>query len=145
MEEAEARLRVGAARVARLGTITPEGRVHLVPICFALDGDAIYSAVDAKPKRSRALQRLENIRANPEVAILVDAWDEDWANLWWVRLRGRASVLEAGAELGRALELLRAKYSQYRDDPLGPVIAVHFHEWRAWSASTHGDSPVTVL
>jgi PPOX class probable F420-dependent enzyme len=135
MDEAEARHRVEAARVARLGTLTPEGLVHLVPICFALDGDVLYSAVDAKPKRSRALQRLENIRVNPEVAVLVDAWDEDWANLWWARLRGRARVVETGVEHERALQLLRAKYAQYRDDPLGSVIAVDVHERHRWSSS----------
>jgi PPOX class probable F420-dependent enzyme len=121
--------------VARLATLTPGGRLHLVPICFALAGDVLYSAVDRKPKRSRELKRLENVRAHPEVCVLVDEWDEDWSKLWWVRLRGRARVLEIGPEQGRAHELLRARYEQYRDDPLGPVIAVDLDEWRAWSAA----------
>jgi PPOX class probable F420-dependent enzyme len=125
---------VALARVARLGTLTPEGRLHLVPICFALDGDRLYTTVDAKPKRSRALQRLANVRANPEVCVLVDRWDEDWSALWWVRLRGRARVLETGEEHERALGLLRAKYVQYAQDPLGPVIAVDIEERRSWSA-----------
>jgi PPOX class probable F420-dependent enzyme len=135
MDDAEARRRVETARVARLATLTPDGRPHLVPVCFALDGQTLYTSVDAKPKRSRALQRLENVRANPEVCVLVDEWHEDWSLLWWVRLRGRARVLEAGEELARAHELLRAKYEQYAEDLLGPVIAVDVEEQRGWSAS----------
>jgi PPOX class probable F420-dependent enzyme len=126
--------RIEAARVARLGTLGKDGRIHLVPICFALDGDRLYTATDAKPKRSRALARLANVRANPEVCVLIDHWDEDWSALWWVRLRGRASVLESGPQHERAIALLRAKYSQYAHDPLGPVIAVEVEERRAWSA-----------
>jgi PPOX class probable F420-dependent enzyme len=135
MDEAEARRRVEQARVARLGTLAPDGQLHLVPICFALAGDTLYTAVDAKPKRSRALQRLENVRASPGVCVLVDEWHEDWSGLWWVRLRGRARVLDGGEEQERAHALLRAKYEQYAADPLGPVIAVDVEEWRAWSPS----------
>jgi PPOX class probable F420-dependent enzyme len=135
MDETEARRRVETARVARLGTLAPDGRLHLVPICFAVADDTLYTSVDSKPKRSRALQRLENVRANAEVCVLVDEWHEDWSLLWWVRLRGRARVLEEGEEEARAHALLRAKYEQYAADPLGPVIAVDLAERRAWSAS----------
>jgi len=139
MDDLEARQRVADARVARLGTLTRAGQVHLVPICFVLDGDRLYTAVDGKPKRSRALRRLENVRAHPEACVLIDGWDEDWSKLWWVRLRGRAVVLEGGPEHERALQLLRAKYGQYAEDPLGPVIAVVLGEWRSWSAGTAGE------
>lgn len=135
MDEAEARRRVAEARVARLGTLTPAGRLHLVPVCFAIEGETLYTAVDAKPKRSRALRRLENVRANPEACVLVDEWHEDWSQLWWVRLRGRGRVLEDGEELALAHSLLRLKYEQYVDDLLGPAIAVDIAEWRGWSAS----------
>jgi PPOX class probable F420-dependent enzyme len=131
----ELRDRVTEARVARLATIDPEGRPHLVPVCFALDGDTVYSAVDQKPKRSQELQRLRNIRANPAIALIVDHYDEDWTQLWWVRLRGRAAVLEPGPERERALALLADKYEQYRaDPPRGDVLAVRVEEWRSWSA-----------
>jgi len=131
----ELRDRVTEARVARLATIDPEGRPHLVPVCFALDGDTVYSAVDQKPKRSQELQRLENIRANPAIALIVDHYDEDWTQLWWVRLRGQAAVLEPGPERERALALLADKYEQYRaDPPRGDVLAVRVEEWRSWSA-----------
>jgi PPOX class probable F420-dependent enzyme len=129
----EAKLTV--ARVARLATLDPDGRAHLVPIVFALDGDTLYSAVDRKPKRSRRLHRIENARARAEVTILVDHYEEEWGRLWWIRLRGRARVLDAGEELDRALALLRAKYPQYGDHPpTGPVLAVDVTEVREWSA-----------
>ena len=125
--------RVGEARVARLATVGPDGRAHLVPICFALDGDVLYTAVDQKPKRSRDLQRLRNLRERPWATVLVDHYQEDWSGLWWVRLRGPARVLDDGEEADRALAALAAKYPQYRRDPPGgPVIAVDLAEWRAW-------------
>ena len=123
--------------MARLGTLDPDGRVHLVPIVFVLDGDTLYSAVDAKPKRSRTLRRIENARERPDATVLVDEYDEDWSRLWWVRLRGRARVLDDGEEAARALALLAEKYEQYRRDAPGyPVLAVDVHEWRGWDASS---------
>jgi PPOX class probable F420-dependent enzyme len=126
---------VEAAPVARLATIDPDGRPHLVPIVFALAGDTLYTAVDSKAKRSRRLRRIENARKRPDVTVLVDEYDDDWSRLWWVRLRGRARVVESGAEAERALELLREKYAQYRRAPPGlPVLAVDVEEWRGWAA-----------
>jgi len=128
--------RLTAARVARLATTDPDGRPHLVPIVFALDRETVYSAVDSKPKRSRTLRRIENARARPDVTILVDHYDDDWDRLWWIRLRGRARVLEEGPERKRALTLLAEKYPQYRRTPPdGPVLAVDVDEIRTWSAS----------
>jgi PPOX class probable F420-dependent enzyme len=127
--------RLTAARVARLATTDPDGRPHLVPIVFALAGDTVYSAVDRKTKRSRTLRRIENARVRPDVTILVDHYDDDWSRLWWIRLRGRARVLDTGDERERALELLREKYPQYREEPPdGPVLAVEVTEVRAWEA-----------
>lgn len=92
--------------------------------------------MDAKPKRSRTLRRIENARLRPEVTVLVDHYEDDWARLWWVRLRGRARVLEGGEEAERALALLATKYERYRAAPPGPpVLAVDVLEWRGWSAS----------
>jgi PPOX class probable F420-dependent enzyme len=126
--------RLTAARVARLGTIDPDGRPHLVPIVFALEGDTLYSAVDRKPKRSQKLRRIENARARPDVTILVDHYDDDWSRLWWIRVRGRARVLDDGEERERALGLLAEKYPQYRDEPPdGPVLAVDIAEVREWA------------
>jgi PPOX class probable F420-dependent enzyme len=134
VDEAEQRRRVAAARVGRLATLDPDGRPHLVPICFVLDGDTVYSAVDAKPKRSQRLQRMENVRARPSATLIVDEYDdEDWSALWWVRLRGEGRVLESGEE--RALALLVEKYEQYgREPPAGDVLALDVGEWRGWAA-----------
>jgi PPOX class probable F420-dependent enzyme len=128
--------RLNAARVARLATTDPDGRPHLVPIVFALEGDTLYSAVDRKPKRSQRLRRIENARARPDVTILVDHYEDDWDRLWWIRLRGRARVLDEGVERERALALLREKYEQYRDRPPdGPVLAVDVTDVREWSGA----------
>jgi PPOX class probable F420-dependent enzyme len=127
--------RLVAARVARLATIDPDGRPHLVPIVFALAGDTLYSAVDRKAKTSRRLRRIENARARPDVTVLVDRYDDDWSRLWWIRLRGRARILDDGDERDRALELLREKYEQYRAEPPdGPVLAVDIVETREWTS-----------
>jgi len=127
--------RLVAARVARLATTDPDGKPHLVPIVFACVGDTIYSAVDRKPKRSRTLRRIENARLRPDVTILVDHYEEDWGRLWWIRLRGRARVLDAGEEREQALALLAEKYPQYRDEPPdGPVLAVDVTEVRQWTS-----------
>jgi PPOX class probable F420-dependent enzyme len=124
---------VRKARVARLATLDEAGRPHLVPICFALEGETLYSAVDEKPKRSKQLKRLENIRRHPKVTVLVDHYEDDWSRLWWVRLDGAAQVLDEGTEREHALELLGAKYHQYRSEPpTGPVIAARIDAWRGW-------------
>ena len=130
------RRRVSAARVARLATLDAAGRPHLVPICFVLDGDVLDSAVDEKPKRSPRLKRLVNVRSNPAASVLVDAYEEDWSRLWWVRLDGRARVIEGGPERERALALLAGKYAQHRAQlPRGPVLALAIDGWRAWAAA----------
>ena len=120
------------ARVARLATVDPQGRPHVVPVCFVLDGDTLYTAVDEKPKRTRALQRLRNIEANPNVEVLIDRYEDYWSRLWWVRLRGTARVVDDP----RAVELLAAKYPQYAEHPpAGPVIAVAIEERVEWTSS----------
>lgn len=131
--------RLTSARVARLATTDPDGRPHLVPIVFALDGDTVYSAVDRKPKRSSKLRRIENARARPDVTVLVDHYEDDWSGLWWIRLRGHARVLDDGDEREHALALLAEKYPQYRTEPPdGPVLAVDVTEIRDWSATEEG-------
>jgi PPOX class probable F420-dependent enzyme len=135
MDEADLRRRVAEARVARLATIEADGRAHLVPICFAIEEGRLYSAVDQKPKRSRDLRRLRNLRERPWATVLVDHYEEDWSRLWWARIRGPARILESGDAVERALTLLIEKYPQYRREPPdGPVVAVALAEWRTWSA-----------
>jgi PPOX class probable F420-dependent enzyme len=129
--------RVASARVASLATIGADGSAHLVPCVLALAEDVAYTPVDAKPKRTRSLQRLADIARDPRVVVLVHNWVEDWAQLWWVRLQGRARTVSAAAELEAARRLLLEKYAQYRDArELDPVIAIDIESWRAWSASS---------
>jgi PPOX class probable F420-dependent enzyme len=136
MDSDDMRGRVAAARVARLATLGREGAPHLVPFCFVLSGEVLYSAVDQKKKRTSRLRRLENVRSDPRVSVLVDHYEEDWSKLWWVRIEGRARELEAGAEAKEAVRLLTSKYGQYRErPPLGPVLRVDLERWSGWTAS----------
>ncbi|HKF75790.1 MAG TPA: TIGR03668 family PPOX class F420-dependent oxidoreductase [Candidatus Dormibacteraeota bacterium] len=133
------RRRVTDARVARLATVRPGGGPHLVPFCYVLDGDTVYSAVDRKPKRTLDLRRLVNAAAEPRVSVLVDHYEDDWSRLWWVRLDGRARRLSPGPEAGRALDALAAKYPQYRAArPPGPVLRIDVERWTAWAAADSG-------
>jgi PPOX class probable F420-dependent enzyme len=121
--------------VARLATIAPGSSPAIVPVTFAVDGDRIVTAVDAKPKRGAPLRRVDNIGANPRVALLVDHYDEDWRALWWVRADGRGRILAGGAETERVFGLLRARYPQYAAVELtGPAIVVTVERWTGWSA-----------
>jgi PPOX class probable F420-dependent enzyme len=123
-----------AARVARLATVGPSGP-HLVPIVFAVVGEAVCTAVDGKPKTTPDLRRLRNIRADPRVTVLVDHYADDWSLLWWVRLDGRARVVDAAEPGGlAAIEALTGKYEQYRSTPPpGPVILIQPQRWSHWS------------
>ena len=121
--------RLAAARIGRLATVTPAGRPHVVPVCFALADRRIFTAVDAKPKLTSSLARLENVRATGRASLLVDHYEEDWSELWWVRVDGVAEVI--GSE--RAIDVLAEKYAQYREvRPAGPVIAIEPERWRSW-------------
>lgn len=132
----EARARFEEARVAHLATVGADGAPHLVPITFALDGDVIYTAVDAKPKRGTPLRRFENAAANPRVSILVDAYEPDWTRLWWARADGSASVVADGDRLERAFQLLRARYPQYARVALtGPAMVIAVDRWSGWSSA----------
>jgi PPOX class probable F420-dependent enzyme len=125
------------ARVARLATADAGGRPHVVPLVFVLLGDVVWSAVDAKPKSTQRLRRLANVAATGRASLLVDRYDEDWRALWWVRVDGRAEVLDpADPRAVVAVDGLVAKYAQYRDArPTGPVLAVRCDTWRSWSAT----------
>jgi PPOX class probable F420-dependent enzyme len=126
------------ARVGRLATADAAGRPLVVPVCYVFDDPRLYSAVDAKPKSTRNLRRLRNIADNPHVSLVVDVWDEDWTRLRWVIVEGRAEVLEGGGEFGRAIDLLVAKYPQYRTLPLdrgaGAVVAISPERVLSWQA-----------
>ena len=124
------------ARVGRLATAGASGQPLVVPVCFVLEGGVVYSAVDAKPKRTRDLRRLRNIAENPLVSLVADEWDEDWTRLRWVIVEGRADVLADGEEFGGAIDRLREKYPQYRAMGLsrdaGAVIRITVSRVLAW-------------
>jgi PPOX class probable F420-dependent enzyme len=122
------------ARVARLGTVGSDGAVRLVPICFAVVDGWIVSAVDHKPKRTTQLRRLDDLAATGMATVLVDHYDDDWSQLWWVRVRGRAVVHEAGEPA--AVAALVAKYVQYQERrPVGAVYRIALDEVRSWRAT----------
>jgi PPOX class probable F420-dependent enzyme len=104
---------IASARVGRLATADGSGQPLVVPICYAWDGEALLSAIDAKPKRSGELARIRNIRENPKVSVVIDQYEEDWRRLRWVIIQGLAEVLTAGGDFARAVDLLSAKYPQY--------------------------------
>jgi PPOX class probable F420-dependent enzyme len=127
---------VSEARVARLGTIDPDGTPNLIPFCFALEGDTLFSGVDQKPKTTKLLRRLENIRRDPRVMVLVDHYEDDWDRAWWVRLRGRGRVLSS-EESERGKTLLIEKYPQYVEEPPeDDLLAIEIEEWLGWSMSS---------
>lgn len=126
--------RFGAARVARLATTNEDGTPHLVPVVFALVGDVVWTAVDAKPKSTTALRRLDNVRAHPRVSLLVDNYSDDWSTLWWVRADGAATILDV-EDAAVGLDQLTAKYPQYQEQrPPGPVLKIDVARWSSWSA-----------
>jgi len=129
----EARRRFREARVARLATVRPDGSPHLVPIVFALERDTLCFAVDEKPKRSARLQRIANLEHEPRASAMVDAYDEDWSRLWWVRVDGRTDIVVEGSGLERIQRALAAKYVGYRDrPPPGPAVTLRIEHWRFW-------------
>jgi len=134
--EEEARRRVAAARVGRLATVDQHGRPHVVPICFAISDDRVVSVVDHKAKRTLELRRLENVRQNPDVQLVVDHYDDDWSALWWVRISGKGRVIDRGAMRDEAIDLLATKYPQYREHrPAGPVLLIDITQINGWQAT----------
>lgn len=142
LAEDEAWRRLAAARVARLATVRADGRPHVVPIVFALDGEIAYSIADPKPKARLDLLRHRNIRANPAVSLLVDAYDEAWERLWWVRADGTARVVDEGEERETTIRLLRAKYPQYATwtTPFGSATVIDLDRVASWTIEPAADS-----
>ena len=136
METAELRRRFASSPVARLSTVRPDGRPHVVPIVFALVEDTVFSAVDAKPKRSRDLQRLANLKAEPRCALLVDHYEADWRRLWWVRADGTGEVVAGPPTDHPGIQALVQRFPQYRDEPpSGPLLVVTVHRWSGWTST----------
>lgn len=147
MSPEESRRRFASAPLGHLATADAAAHPHLVPFVFAVDPssdpaqpDRIYTAIDHKPKRTTALRRLANIAENPAVAALVDHYEDDWDQLWWVRADGTGRLVEAGSsESRRAIGLLEARYDAYkRHSPAGPLLAIDVARWSGWTATESG-------
>jgi PPOX class probable F420-dependent enzyme len=127
-------------RVGHLATVDTAGRPVVVPFCFAYDGKAFYSSLDEKPKRAapEKLRRTQNVRSNPEAALVLDHYEEDWRQLRFALIRGRARILHSGHEHGHAVALLRRKYPQHRTMRLGTRPILRIKPWRIfeWSAKS---------
>lgn len=127
---------VAHRRVAHLATADRRAIPHVVPVCFAMSEGTLYVTMDEKPKRlpSTALKRLKNIIENPAVAVVVDRYDEDWALLGWVMLRGNAEILTDGTEHHDAQALLRSRYPQLETMQIAqhPVIALRIERTTSW-------------
>jgi len=127
------------ARIARLATADARGQPYVIPVCFAFDGRAIYTAIDEKPKRTspRRLRRVRNIMANPRVALVVDHYVEDWRRLRYVLVRGTATIIDGGPDHRRAIAHLRDKYRQYRTMRLEtrPILKISPLRIAAWQAN----------
>ncbi|WP_041301540.1 TIGR03668 family PPOX class F420-dependent oxidoreductase [Mycolicibacterium rhodesiae] len=139
MAEMDAPALFAQSPVAMLATVGPDGAPHVVPVVFAVNTDrdppVVYTAVDAKRKSTKRLQRLTNIEANPRVSILVDHYEDDWTQLWWVRADGIAEIHPSGDEMASGYALLRRKYVQYQRLALdGPVVTIAVDRWAAWQA-----------
>ena len=143
LTEAERQL-VTTARSATLGTIARDGRARLVPICFVVVDDLVWSPLDEKPKSVddvRSLARVRDIERDSRVTLLVDRWSEDWTELAWLRIDGRAAVVDPETNV---IAALRAKYAQYADHDLEsrPLIRIEIDDVRSWAASpADGDAP----
>jgi PPOX class probable F420-dependent enzyme len=127
------------ARVGYLATADADARPHVVPVCFALVGDRVVSALDEKPQsvEDEALRRVRDLRANPPAALVVDHYEEDWDRLAWVQVRGRGQVIAPGEdEHDRAVAALHEEYDQYADHDLAarPVLALDPARAISWGA-----------
>ncbi len=131
---------LAGARVGRLATSDSSNNPHVVPVCFAFDGAAIYIVLDRKPKSIELtrLRRVRNILSNPRASLVVDHYEEDWRNLRYVLVSCRAGLLSGEQdEAARAIAMLREKYPQYREMNLegSPVIKLTPQRFAAWSYS----------
>jgi PPOX class probable F420-dependent enzyme len=134
LDERVCRELLSSARVGYLATTGQDLLPHVVPITLAVTDDRLVTVVDQKPKSTTDLRRLRNIADNPRVSVLCDHYSEEWDQLWWVRVDGRAMLVAGGAGRDTAIDLLTAKYPQYRDDrPQGTAVVIEIDSWTGWA------------
>jgi PPOX class probable F420-dependent enzyme len=133
---------IAEGRVGRLGTADSSGQPLVLPICYAFDGESLFSAIDAKPKTQSGerLKRIRNIRDNAKVSVVIDHYDEDWTQLRYVIIQGQAQILTDGPDFSRGADLLLGKYPQYRamglDRGTGLMIKVKPARVTQWQYSS---------
>jgi PPOX class probable F420-dependent enzyme len=133
MDDGEALQRLAAARAGRFASITPDGRPHVVVVTFAMIGRNVVHMIDEKPKTTHQLQRLQNVETLPVATMLVDHYDEDWRQLWWVRVDGEVVIEKDGDNWWEARSRLKEKYRQYRNaPPSGPAIFLSIDRVTHW-------------
>lgn len=120
--------------VGHLGLLDEQGRPRVQPVTFARVGEAIWSAIDDKPKRrpGARLARVRRLQANPSCAFTVDRYDDDWSRLAWLQVVANASIHDVRDDV---LAALAARYPAYRERaPGGPLLRlepVHVVWWRS--------------
>jgi PPOX class probable F420-dependent enzyme len=135
LPEGEARRRFAASRHAVLATVRLDGSPHLVPVVFALLDEVVHTAIDHKPKRSRQLQRLANLEHEPRCSLLVDRYDDEWSQLWWVRADGQAEIMPMPDLDDPGAAALIERYAGYRTrPPTGPLVRITIMRWSGWAA-----------
>lgn len=119
-------------KIGHLATADSSGMPRVVPVCFALDVETLYTALDDKPKRTRQPGRVRDLAANARAAFVADYYDEDWSRLGWVMIRGEAVILDSGEEFACGCDSLRRRYAQYATMTLTPLIAIRISVVRSW-------------
>ncbi len=123
--------------VGRLATADAQGRPHVIPVCFVYENGAFYSAIDEKPKSTTRLKRLRNIADNPQVALVIDVYQDDWSQLAWVMIQGTATLHERGQDHPEILAALRQKYPAYKAMALEirsliEIVPEHVTNWEVF-------------
>jgi PPOX class probable F420-dependent enzyme len=123
--------------VGRLGFLDADDTPRVLPVTYAIEGGALVTAVDHKPKRDPQAEpaRVAYLRRRPDAALTVDRYSPDWSKLAWVQVIGAVAVTDAAAAAG-AIAALRAKYEQYAaQPPRGPVLRLRPRRIVCWTAS----------
>lgn len=122
--------------MAHLALLDGDDRPRVLPVTFALAGEAVWSAIDQKPKRSGEPARLRFLRRRPEAALCVDRYEDDWSRLAWVQLLGRVELMEPDAA-APGMDALVEKYAPYRvEPPGGPVLRLEVERALHWRAAS---------
>jgi PPOX class probable F420-dependent enzyme len=135
-----ARKLIEAERIARLAFVDDDDQPRVLPVTFAVARDAVWSAIDEKPKRTAEPARLRYLRRRPEAALLVDVYDDDWSRLAWVQLLGRIEIVpvdsaEDAVTTQNAIAALAAKYQPYAlRTPPGPLLRMEVTRTLHWRA-----------